>query len=212
MVSQFIHSPTEECFEVMYQVITYLKGSPGKGFLFNKKEYMQIEAYTDADWAGENKDRRSISSYYTFVEGNLVTQRSKKQNIVARSGAKAESQVVAHELCELIQLKRILEELRVPYEKPMKLYYDNKAVINATHNPIQYDRTKHVEVDYHFIKEKLGEGLACMPYVLTKKLLANVLTKDLQKQLFEVLVSKLEMLKHYRTSLRGSMENYKLKI
>ena len=82
---------------------------------------------------------------------------------------KAEFQVIAHGICELIWLKRILEEWRIPYEKPMKLYCDNKVVINIVHNPIQHDRTKHVEVDRHFIKEKLEGNLICMPYVSIEK-------------------------------------------
>ena len=73
----------------------------------------------------------------------------------------------------------ILEKLRIPYEKPKKLYCDNKAAINIAHNPVQHDRTKHVEVDRHFIKKKLERGLIFMPYVPTGKQLAYILTKGL---------------------------------
>ena len=115
---------------------------------------MQIKVYIDVDQVGDNNDRISTSGYCTFVGRNLVTWRSKKQNVVAQSSTKVEFQVVAHGICELIQLKMILEELRIPYEKPKKLYCDNKAAINIAHNPVQHDRTKHVEVDRHFIKKK----------------------------------------------------------
>ena len=108
----------------------------------------------------------------------MVIWRSKKQSVVSMS-AKSEFRVVAHGICELIWLKRILEELRIFYKKPMKLYYDNKIMINIAHNPIQHHRTKHVEEDYLFIDEKLEGGLVCMPYVPTKKQIVNVLIKGL---------------------------------
>ena len=76
----------------------------------------------------------------------------------------------------------------------MKLYCDNKSTINIAHNPVQHDRTKHVEVDNHFIEEILEGGLVYMPYVPKEKQLADILTRSLQKQLFEVLVKKLGML------------------
>ena len=77
--------------------------------------------------------------------------------------------VVVHEICKLIWLKRILEELKVPYEKPMKLYNDNKSTISIAHNPIEHDRTRHVEIDCHFIKEKLEGDPVCTSYIPTEK-------------------------------------------
>ena len=109
----------------------------------------------------------------------MVTWRSKKQNVVAQSSTKFEFQVVAHGIYELVWLKMILEELRIPYEKPKKLYCDNKATINIAHNLVQHDRIKHVEVDRHFIKKKLERGLIFMSYVHTRKQLAYILTKGL---------------------------------
>ena len=70
----------------------------------------------------------------------------------------------------------MLDDLRIPTEKLIKLYFDNKAAINITHNTLQHDRTKHVEVDRHFIKERLEVGLICMPDVSIEELLADVLT------------------------------------
>ena len=79
MVSQFMHSPGPEHFDAAYRILKYLKGTPGKGLLFEKHGHLQVEVYTDADWAGSVIDRRSTSGYCTFVGGNLVTWRSKKQ-------------------------------------------------------------------------------------------------------------------------------------
>ncbi|KAL9434214.1 hypothetical protein AB3S75_028943 [Citrus x aurantiifolia] len=193
MVSQFMHSPYEEHLEAVYRILRYLKSTPGKGLFFKKNEKRGIEVYTDADWAGSVTDRRSTSGYCTFLWGNLVTWRSKKQNVVARSSAEAEFRSMAQGVCEILWLKRVLEELKRPVSLPMKLYCDNKAAISIAHNPVLHDRTKHVEIDRHFITEKLKEGIICTPFVPTTQQVADVLTKGLLRQPFEVQVSKLGM-------------------
>ncbi|GMP41435.1 hypothetical protein CsSME_00011533 [Camellia sinensis var. sinensis] len=193
MVSQFMHSPGAEHFEAVYKILRYLKGTPGRGLLFKKHGHLQVEVYTDADWAGSVTDRRSTSGYCSFVGGNLVTWRSKKQNVVARSSAEAEFRAVAHGICEVMWIKRILEELKLSHPTPMKVYCDNKAAISIAHNPVLHDRTKHIEVDKHFIKEKINAGIICMTYLPTGEQLADVLTKGLHKKQFDKLTSKLAM-------------------
>ncbi|RVW28647.1 Retrovirus-related Pol polyprotein from transposon RE1 [Vitis vinifera] len=144
-------------------------GNPGKGILFKKNNTLALEAYTDADYASSLVDQRSTTGYYTFLGGNLVTWRSKKQNVI------------------------ILDDLRIKWDGPMKLYCDNKSTINIAHNPIQHDRTKHIEIDRHFIKEKLEEGVMCMTYVPSEHQLADILTKGLNSSIFHDLVFKLGM-------------------
>ena len=90
VVSQYMHDPEEQHMNAVMRILSYLKGRPGKGILFKKNGHFSIEGYTDADWAGSSDDRRSTSSYFTFVGGNLVTWRSKKHGVVARSSAEAE--------------------------------------------------------------------------------------------------------------------------
>ncbi|KAL6333929.1 hypothetical protein AAG906_039343 [Vitis piasezkii] len=190
MVSQFMHAPGPEHFEAVYRILRYLKGTPGRGLLFKSREHLQIETYTDANWAGSIVDRRSTFGYCSFVGGNLVTWRSKKQNVVTRSSAEAEFRVVAHGICEIMWIRRLLEELKMIGSSPMKLYCENKAAISIAHNPVLHDRTKHVEVDKHFIKEKIDNGLVCMTYIPTEEQVANVFTKGLHKRQFDFLVGK----------------------
>ena len=92
----------------------------------------------------------------------MVTWRSKKQNVVARNSAGAEFRAVAHGICEIMWIRRLLEELKATKSSPMKFYCDNKVAISIAHNPVLHDRTKHVEVDKHFIKEKIDNGLVHM--------------------------------------------------
>ncbi|RVW53554.1 Retrovirus-related Pol polyprotein from transposon TNT 1-94 [Vitis vinifera] len=89
--SQYMHNPGKQHMNAVMCILRYLKNAPRKGILFAKNvDHQSIEVYTDADWAGAVDDRRSTSGYFTFVGGNLVTWKSKKQNVVARSSAEAE--------------------------------------------------------------------------------------------------------------------------
>ena len=119
--------------------------------------------------------------------------RSKKRNIVARSSAEAKFGSMALGICELLWFKIVLEDLRVKWKGPMRLYCDNKSAINIAHNPVQHDCTKHIEVDRHFIKGKLDSGLICTPFVPTGDQLVGVLTKGLSGAVFQKIVSKLGM-------------------
>ena len=108
-----MHDPREPHLQVVYRVLHYLKGNLGKGILFKKNNTLALEAYTDADYADFLVDRRSTIGYCTFLGGNLVTWRNKKQNVVARLTAKSEFRVIAQGLCELLWPKIILNDLRI---------------------------------------------------------------------------------------------------
>ena len=136
MISQFMHDPREPHLQIAYRVLHNLKGILGKGILFKKNNTLALEAYIDADCAGSLVDRRSTTGYCSFLGGNLVTWRSKKKNVVARSSAESEFRAIAQGLCELLWLKIILDDLRIKWVGPMKLYFDNKSTINIAHNPI----------------------------------------------------------------------------
>ncbi|EXB44934.1 hypothetical protein L484_026522 [Morus notabilis] len=197
-----MHSPCQGHFEAIYRILRYLKKTPGRGLFFGKEENRRVEIFIDADWAGYVKDRKSTSGYCTRLWGNLVTWRSKKQFVVARSSAEAEYRAMAHGMCEAIWLKRLLEELKISCEFPMQLYCDNKATISIAHSLVHHDRTKHVEVDKHFITEKLEKGIISIEYIPASQQVANILTKGLPGPTLEYFVGKLRLIDIY--SLRGS--------
>ena len=151
-----MHSPSKEHMGVVYWVLRYLKSSPGKSIFFERNKDYEIVGYTDADWAGDLTDRKSTSRYFVFVGKNLVTWRSKKQKVVARSSAEAEIKGITQGVCKLLWIKRIVQDLGLNHPKSVLLNCDNKAAIAIANNPIQHDRTKHVEVDKHFNKDHLN--------------------------------------------------------
>ncbi|XP_028059657.1 probable disease resistance protein At4g27220 [Camellia sinensis] len=175
------------------RILRYLKSSSGKGLYFLKHGHLRVEAYTDANWAGSVTDRRSTSGYCTFVGGNLVTWRNKKQNVVARSSAEAEFRAMTQGVCELLWIRLFLRDLGIHQTDSMRLYCDNTVAINIAHNSVQQDRTKHVEIDRHFIKEKLTSGTICTPFVRSGDQLADVLTKGLGNKPFRDILNKLDM-------------------
>jgi len=166
----------------VHRILRYLKATPRKGLFFKKTNDKNVAIFTDADWAGSITDRKSTSGYCTYVWGNLVTWRSKKQGVVARSSVEAEFRAMTQGICEGMWILRALKELKIVVELPLKLYCDNKATISITHNPIQHDCTKHIEIDRHFFKEKIDSGILYLPFVSSNQQTANILTKSLGKQ------------------------------
>ena len=128
-------------------ILRYLKTAPGKGLLFSNHNHLNVKGYTDADWDTSPDDKRSTLGYCTFVRDNLVTWRSKKQLVVARSSAKAKYRAMALGVCELLWVNKVMEELGFPRKWPILLYSDSKVAISIAGNPVQHDRTKHIEID-----------------------------------------------------------------
>ena len=104
---------------------------------------------------------------------------------------------MAHGMCEGIWLRRVLLELRIPVEKSMKIFCDNQAAISIAKNLVHHDRTKHVEIDRHFIKEKVEEGKIELTYILTSLQTTDILTKALPRTNYEDLSFKLGMINIY---------------
>ena len=191
VVSQFMHNPSEDHMDAVIRILRYLKSSPGKGLMFSKNGHLRINGYTDADWARNISDRRYTLGYFMFVGGNLVTWRSKKQKVVALSSTEAKFCGMAKGVCELLWIKRLLTELGFASASEMDLFCDNKAAIAISQDPVQHDRTKHVEVDRHFIKENLEAKIIRFPFVKSKYQLADILTKAVSSKEFHNSLNKL---------------------
>ncbi|CAN6683311.1 unnamed protein product [Malus baccata var. baccata] len=138
-VSQFMHAPTSVHMQIVKRILHYLKASVGRGILMTKNDSTAVMGYTDADWAGHSLDRKSTTGFYTFVGGNLVTWRSKKQSVVARSSAEAEYRAMASTACELIWLKSLLFDLGFHSKEPISMFCDNQAAMHIASNPVFHE-------------------------------------------------------------------------
>ncbi|XP_049936825.1 retrovirus-related Pol polyprotein from transposon RE2 isoform X2 [Nymphaea colorata] len=204
VLSQFMHAPTDCHWKSAERVLGYLKNNPGKGLLYTQQDQLNIEGYSDADWAGCTDTRRSTTGYCILLGGNLVVWRSKRQEVCSRSSAEAEYRAVAMGVTEMLWLKILLAHIGVETEEKMKMYCDNKSAINLANNPVLHDRTKHVEIDRHFIRERIDSKELILPYMKSEDQIADVLTKALCTSQFEKNVSKLCMFDMY-AKLEGSV-------
>ena len=191
LVSRFMHAPKVQHMDAVNRILRYLKGSAGRGIWMRKNGHTSISAYTDADWAGCPIDRRSTTGYCIFVGGNLVTWKSKKQNVVAKSSAEAEYRAMSTTTSEIIWLRALLKDLSFPTTESSRLFCDNQAAIHIASNPVFHERTKHIEVNCHFVREKMVAGIICTPFVSSNLQLADIFTKGLTTSRFQEILFKL---------------------
>ena len=144
-----------------------------------KNQSTQINGYTDANWAGNAIDRKSTTGYCTFVGGNIVTWKSKKQQVIARSSAEAEYLAMASTTCELIWLKGLLLDMGFSSSTPMSLMCDNQPAMHIAANPVFHEMTKHIEVNCHYVRAQVQSQVIQTIYTRSHDQLADVFTKTL---------------------------------
>ena len=128
LARQFMHNPSKDHLSIVIWILRYLKSSPGRGLMLRKYDYLNVKGHSDANWAGSS-DRKSTSGYFTFLGGNLVTWRSKKQKVVALSSAEAEFRGISKAVYDLIWLRSLLTEIGYPPCVATNLYCDNRVAI-----------------------------------------------------------------------------------
>ena len=158
VVSQFMATPRSPHYAAILKIFRYLKGTIFDGLHFSSHSSLTLQAYSDADWAGDPTDRRSTIGYCFLLGDSLISWRIKKQTVVARSSTKAEYRVLAATTAELIWLRWLLQDLGVDYSTATKLHYDNRSAIQLAHNNVFHERTKYIEIECHFIHHHLFQG------------------------------------------------------
>ena len=189
-MSQFLNSPYVNHLNAVTRILKYIKGSPGKGLLYGHNDHTRVVCYTDADWVGSPSDRRSTSEYCVSIGGNLISWKIKK-HVVARSSAKAEYRAMALAACELIWLKQLLKELQFGEVTQMTVICDNQAALHISLNPVFHERTKHIEVDCHFVRKKITSGDIKIEFVNSNDQLAEIFTKSLRDPRIDYICNKL---------------------
>ncbi|KAJ9566905.1 hypothetical protein OSB04_002871 [Centaurea solstitialis] len=149
-----------------------------------------LQAYSDSDWAGCPIDHRSTGGYAIYLGSNMISWSARKQKTVSRSSTESEYKAIADTVAELIWLKSLLRELGLNSKAPT-LWCDNLGATYLTANHVFHARTKHVEVDYNFVREQVTQGNLNVKFISTDDQIADIFTKPLPSQKFEFLRFKL---------------------
>ncbi|WVZ82160.1 hypothetical protein U9M48_029453 [Paspalum notatum var. saurae] len=174
-----MHDPREPHLTALKPLLRYLRGTVDYGLLLHRSSSADLVVYTDADWAGCPDTRRSTSGYTVFLGGNLVSWSSKWQPVVSRSSAEAEYRAVANGVAEASWLRQLLTKLHSPLAKSTLVYCDNVSAVYLSTNPVQHQRTKHVEIDLHFVRDRVAIGDVRVLHVPTTSQFADIFTKGL---------------------------------
>lgn len=178
-------------FHVVKLIMCYVKGTISYGLSFTHTSSTTILGYFIADSAQCIETRRSTYGYSIFLGENLFSWSAKKQPMVYRSNCESEYRALANTASEIIWITYLLYELYVlSYGRPIILC-DNHNALFFSQNPISYKRTKHIDIDYHFVQELVLFGKLHTHYVSTHHQLADIVTKSLPQPLFEEICTKL---------------------
>lgn len=190
-LSQYMADPRESHMKAVQRVLRYIKGAPAQGLFFPASSTLQLKAFSDSDWATCVTTRKSVTGYYVFLGDSLISWRSKKQTTVSRSSTEAEYRALVSTVCELQWLTYLLKHLHLPFITPAMLYCDSETARHIAANSSFHERTKHIGIDYHVVREKLQARLFHLLPVPSSAQLADILTKALDPQPFSLLLSKL---------------------
>ena len=193
VVIQFMATPRSPHYAFVLRILRYLKGTMFDGLHFSSHFSLTLQEYSNANWAGDPIDRRSTTGYCFLLGDSLISWRSKKQIVIARSSTKTEYRALAATTAKLIWLRWLLQDLGVDCSTVTKLHCDNRGAIQIAHNDVFHERTKHIEIDCHFIRHHLLQGTLTLQSVSSQDQLADIFTKPLLPGTFRALTTKLIM-------------------
>ena len=177
LVCQFMHQPGASHFQAVKRILRYLQGTLDYGLRLLSRSSLSLYDFSDADWAGCLDTRHSTIGYCIYLSANYISWASKKQAIVSRSSAKAEYHSMSSTTAELTWIMYLLRDIGLHISAPPVLFYDNTSALHMTVNPVFHARTKHIELDVHFVGEKVAAGALVTHFVPSHLQLANIFTK-----------------------------------
>ncbi|XP_047320774.1 secreted RxLR effector protein 161-like [Impatiens glandulifera] len=192
-LSQFMHEPLQIHWEAALQVVRYLKGTPSLGLFYPSNSNKLLESFSDADWATCTDSRRSLTGYCIKYGDALISWKTKKQNTVSRSSAEAEYRSMTTTVCELKWISFLLKDLQIPVQLPIPLRCDNQAAIHIAENPVFHERTKHLDIDCHLVRDQFKQGFVLPQHVYSKVQQADIFTKPLEHTAFYSLRDKMNL-------------------
>lgn len=180
-----MHAPRTEHMLALKRILRYVQGTLHFGLHLSPSPITKLISYIDVDWGGCPDIRRSTSRYCVFLGDNLISWSPKRQPTLFRSSAKVEYKGVVNVVSESCWIRNLLLELHFPIPQTTLVYCDNVSVIYLSGNLVQHQRTKHIEMDIHFVREKVARGQARVLHVPSRHQIADIFTKGLPRILFD---------------------------
>ncbi|XP_074314475.1 secreted RxLR effector protein 161-like [Silene latifolia] len=193
-LSQFVSQPRMPHMQAAIHVLKYLKKTVNTGLFYSANSDLRLNAFTDADWGQCAYSCKSLSGYCVFLGQSLISWKTKKQRTVSKSSAESEYRSMSYTTSELVWLDNLLQDFRIIVPKPIPLNCDNKAAQHISQNPVFHERTKHLSIDCHYVRDKQDEGFLITKHVRTGLQLADIMTKALGAEQHRFLSSKLGLI------------------
>ena len=177
--------PTKIFWKASKHVLRYLSGTSGYGLWYRQEDGAKLCGFTDADWAGSPTDRKSTSGGVFSIGSIAVSWYSRKERFVALSSVEAEYMAASLAACEAIWMRKILVGLFGFHLEPTVIYCDKQSCIKLSDNPVFHDRSKHIDMRYHHIRDCVQRRIMMLSYIPTEDQDADILTKALTRSKFE---------------------------
>jgi hypothetical protein len=184
-VCQFMHKPSKLHWQAVKRILRYLKNTISPGLLLTRSRVSTLEAFSDADLAGCPDDRKSIGGYCVYLGSNLISWSFEKHHTVSRSSTEFEYKSVANTTVELLWVQSLIRDLGVQLASLPKLWCDNIGATYLAVNPVFHARTKHVEIDFHFVRDHVADKSLQILFISCKDQLVDVLTKPIVSNRFQ---------------------------
>lgn len=152
------------------RIMGYVKGTLDYGIIFPKGSYnsqVELLGYLDSDWSGDKSDSKSTIGYIFMCEGARISWCLKKKFVMALSSCEAEYIIASMSFCQATFLDTLIQEIKVKNSGEVKLFVDNKSVIDLTKHPVAYERSKHIETRFHFLREQVNKGQLILEHCKT---------------------------------------------
>jgi hypothetical protein len=204
-LSQFLQCPTTTHWNSVKRILRYLKGTLHVGLHIRFSERLSLQGFSDADWASSPDDRRSVGGYCVYLGDTLVAWSSKKQGSVSRSSTESEYRALAQVAAEIAWIQALLGELEFPLPTLPVTWCDNMSANALASNPVYHARTKHIELDVHYVRDKVLQNELKILYIPTSDQIADCLTKSLSHSRFQHFRDKLGVVR-LPSRLRGGVK------
>jgi len=184
-VCLFMHDPKTQHMSALKRIIRYIHGTIDFSLHLHPSSVSKLVSYTNADWAGCPDTRQSTSGNCVYFGDNLISRSAKRRHTLSRSSAEAEYRRVANVVSESCWIRNLLLELHCSVTTTTLVYCDNVSAVYLSDNSVQHQHTKHIEMDIHFVRDKVARGQVRVIHVPSRYQIADIFIKGLLLQLFD---------------------------